>query len=81
MKQVNENDIKNKKDFATVIIFTTEEKVGEKMGSDFVYSGGIEQEVVLINEKTIVSKHKKEGPGVNNAEIERPLTSVVGYLS
>lgn len=47
------------------------------MRAEVVYTGGKEQDVVFTNEGEIVSKHEKKVP--TSFEIERPLTSVVGY--
>eukprot|EP00826_Nyctotherus_ovalis_P028842 TRINITY_DN2273_c0_g1_i12.p1 TRINITY_DN2273_c0_g1~~TRINITY_DN2273_c0_g1_i12.p1 ORF type:complete len:174 (+),score=29.60 TRINITY_DN2273_c0_g1_i12:444-965(+) len=67
----------NGKNNASSIIFTTDEQIIESMRSEVVYTGGKEQDVVFINESEIVSKHEKKVP--TSFEIERPLTSVVGY--
>jgi len=61
----------------SAILFTGEEKIVESMKEEVVYSGGKEQDVVFINETEIMSKHEKKVP--TSFEIERPLTSVVGY--
>ena len=60
----------------TSILFSNDEKIVESMRGEIVYSGGKEQEVVLINEKTTISKHETKAP--TSYEIARPLTSVVG---
>ena len=81
MKEACEADVKSKKDIATAIVFSSEEKAEEQMGNEFVYSGKKEQDVVMTNEKVIVSRHANYAQMSNNIEIERPLTSVVGYLA
>ncbi len=44
-----------------------------------MYSGGCEQEVRMVNEKVLVSKHDKDAAPDRSYECERPYTSVVGY--
>lgn len=59
------------------MIFTNDGKIVDAMRSEIFYTGGIEQDVMLINEKSIVSKHMKDTSA--KFEIERPTTAVVGY--
>jgi hypothetical protein len=61
---------------ATTILFASEERLGAKLVEHIVYSAGVEQDVKLINEKEIVSKHAHDT--VSNYNIVRPTTSVVG---
>ena len=79
MKQITDDEMKGKKSPGVLVLFTNDEKVVEGVRGDVVYSGGTEQDVVLVNEKLIVSKHSKQVAPPNSYETERPLTAVVGY--
>ena len=74
MKQATEPPGKNG---ATTIVFSADERICRRLAEHIVYSAGTQQDVKLINEKVMVSKHSKDSVGSYN--IERPPTSVVGY--
>jgi len=64
-------------DQATSILFANDPKIVEVIKTEILYSGGKEQDVILVNEKKIMSKHERKLP--MSYDIQRPLTSVIGY--
>lgn len=68
---------KSTKESITSILFCADEEMVKNMQNEVFYSADKEQDVVLTNERVIVSNHNRKLP--DTYDIIRPATSVLGH--
>ncbi len=80
MKKASESDSREPRNIATVVYFSSDERLTDRIKGDMPFTAGQEQHVLFVNEQHLVNKQVRDRAAVETFDMARPYTSVVGNI-